>query len=348
MANDRIFLSGLIALLVVFSGDPLGHADADSHSGSEACPTPNVRTDVRPDPDGPPTKISVGLRLIDLIGIDDVSQTLTGDIAIQLTWTDPRLEDLAGCKIELADIWDPNLDFSNSGRLNGKLPEIVRIGSGGLVTYAQRFYGSLATYHNLRDFPFDKQLFRIWLMSLIHDETEVALTVDEAVTGRGPLFNITDWTILQVNGTVDRYYVEAYQRHHARFQFEIAGQRITEYYVWKVILPLCLIVAMSWAVFWIDPAQVGPQIGLSATSMLTLIAFIFATTNMLPELGYFTTLDLFIGASTILVFLALLQSITTTYLVSVGKAAPAALMDRVCRFAFPLAFASIVVTMFVF
>ena len=99
-------------------------------------------------------------------------------------------------------------------------------------------------------------------------------------------------------------------------------------------------------IFWIDPAKFGPQIGLSATSMLTMIAFIFATTNMLPALGYFTILDLFITASTILIFLAMVVSITTSYLISSERAELATRIDGVCRFVFPLAFVSVVILVF--
>jgi hypothetical protein len=82
--------------------------------------------------------------------------------------------------------------------------------------------------------------------------------------------------------------------------------------------------------------------------MLTLIAFIFATTNMVPELGYLTRLDQFIIGSTILVFLALLQSVTTSYLVTTKREQVSLRMDLVCRVAFPLAFAALVLGVFFF
>jgi hypothetical protein len=150
--------------------------------------------------------------------------------------------------------------------------------------------------------------------------------------------NISNWTINWVKGGIEREYSYAYDRFHSLYDFYISAQRVTSYYVWKVILPLCLIVAMSWAVFWINPAQFGPQIGLSATSMLTLIAFLFASGKMLPELSYFTQLDYFIIGSTILVFLALVQSLTTTYLFSKGKQEVGVRIDRASRVVFPLAF----------
>ena len=130
------------------------------------------------------------------------------------------------------------------------------------------------------------------------------------------------------------------------YDFNISAHRQLHFYVWKIIVPFCLIVFMSWTVFWINPAQFGPQIGLSATAMLTLIAFQFATTNMVPALGYFTTLDEFITGSTILVFLALVESLTTSYLVSQERHQLALRIDRVSRLVFPLVFAALVVVVF--
>lgn len=308
-------------------------------SSTEPCSTQDIRNDLRPDAGGRPTKVSVGIRLVDLTEINDVNQTLTGDFGVFLTWTDPQLAHLKGCEIPLDEIWSPGIRFINSGRMFPDRPKEVGIGPGGSVRYVQRYYGTLATYHNLHNFPFDKQIFRISLFSLEYGEDEVQLIIDEKATGLSKRMNISDWTINWVKGGIDREYADAFDQFHSRYDFDISARRVTSYYIWKVILPLCLIVAMSWAVFWINPAQFGPQIGLSSTSMLTLIAFLFASGKMMPELSYFTRLDYFIIGSTILVFLALVQSLTTTFLFSKGKQEIGIRIDRVSRVIFPLAFA---------
>jgi hypothetical protein len=285
--------------------------------------------------------------MVDLTEINDVKQTLTGDFAVRLNWIDPRLSQFEGCEIDLDKVWSPSVVFLNSGRLITSRPREVEIGPGGQVTYLQRYYGSLASYHNLRDFPFDKQEFVISLFPIEASEDEVRLVVDQGFTGRRDVVNISDWKIETVVGKAARQKALAFDKFHSRFDFEISAHRITSYYLWKVILPLSLIVAMSWCVFWISPVHSDAQIGLSATSMLTLIAFIFATTNMVPELGYFTRLDVFIIGSTMLVFLALLQSVTTSYMAVRHKEHLTRPIDMVCRFAFPLAFAALVVVAFI-
>ena len=337
---------GAMTLFVLFALVSMGSGQSAPRVGDDPCAIPGIRTDERPGAGGPPTTVSVGIRMVDLMEINDVSQTLTGDFAVVLTWTDPRLARLKGCEVLLDDIWSPGIRFINSGRLFPSRPRAADIGAGGSVQYVQRYYGSLATYHNLRKFPLDKQIFRVSLFSLEYGEKEVQLVVNERATGRRDLLNITDWTVGSVKGEIRRQNIDATGKFVSMYDFNISANRQLHFYVWKIIVPFCLIVFMSWTVFWINPAQFGPQIGLSATAMLTLIAFQFATTNMVPALGYFTTLDEFITGSTILVFLALVESLTTSYLVSQERHQLALRIDRVSRLVFPLVFAALVVVVF--
>ncbi len=337
---------GLICLLAAASAIVFwaftnqGHAE--TQADDDICAPPNIATDIRPDADGPATEVLIGVRMVDLTEINDVAQTLTGDFAVVLSWTDPRLSHLQGCEISLDDVWSPGIVFGNSGRLFTSRPREVAVGPDGRVSYIQRYYGTLASYHSLQEFPFDKQEIAVSLLPLELSEEEVMLIADERVTGHSDRLNISDWTIEGTSGSVHSQFLDAFQRMHSRFDLQINANRLSDFYVWKILLPLTLIVAMSWSVFWINPAQFGTQIGLSATAMLTLIAFIFATSNIVPKLGYFTVLDRFINAAMIAVFLALIQSLMTTYLVANERAELAMRIDRICRVAFPLGFALLV------
>ncbi len=322
-------------------------AQSNSSAHDDPCPPPKLRTNVRPNADGPPTEVLVGIRMLDLLDIDDVNQTLTIDFGILRTWTDSRLAHLEGCEISLDHVWYPELAARNSGRLFERWPREVSIGPEGRVQYIQRYYGTIASYHSLHEFPFDSQVITVQLIPLQWAEDEVKLVLNESFTGMVDSLNISDWIIESTEGEISRQFMVAFDRFHDRLDFKINAHRIRAYYVWKIILPLSLIVAMSWCVFWIDPAAFGTQLGLSATAMLTLIAFIFATTNMVPALGYFTLLDFFIGGATILVFLALLESLLTSYLVTLEKNNLAQRIDRVCRALFPLSFAGIAALVFI-
>ena len=103
-----------------------------------------------------------------------------------------------------------------------------------------------------------------------------------------------------------------------------------------MILPLVLIVIMSWAVFWITPTDASPQISIAVTSMLTLIAYRFAIDNQLPRLPYTTDLDAFILM--VLVFFSFIEVLVTTILENQKRNRLAITIDRSCRVIFPVIF----------
>ena len=85
----------LLALLAV----SLIRADAIAQGAEpDGCVLPRFVADDRPDPDGPPTSVSVGLIVGDILSIDDRNQTITVDAFYALRWVDPRLAGLAGCQ----------------------------------------------------------------------------------------------------------------------------------------------------------------------------------------------------------------------------------------------------------
>ena len=312
-----------------------------------SCELPEMNTADRPNMGSGATKVAVGIFLIDITRIDDVNQQFTLDFVVFQTWKDPRLKGFDGCRFDLAQVWSPVFEFLNSGRVFPSLQPYARVGPEGTVTYPRRYRGSLSFPHGLHNFPFDKHTIRIAMIPPDQSGQKYELVANQKTTGRQENLTVLDWTLGAAVSRVSQTTHPVSGKTIDLFNFEISAKRRYHYYLWKVLLPLLLIVAMSWSVFWINPAKFGPQIGMSATSMLTLIAFQFAMAGILPRLSYFTLLDGFITASTILVFGALLESLTTAYFVSVDRMAMALRLDRTCRWAFPLAFLVIVVAIFI-
>jgi hypothetical protein len=333
MKHLRPFFFGILLILffsVVVNARNLPAVD---------CNLGEVKADVRPSPVDQPTEVSVGLRLIDVTGIQDISQTITADFMVTQEWTDHRMVGFEGCQFKLNDIWTPQIDIINFGRLFPHLSKSVEVLEGGRLRQAQRYTGSLVFVYDAHRFPFDTQKIVLSLLSEEYDDGDVKIAIDDSVTGRSPnTFNIPDWVISGVDAKVVPQYFEILNSNHSAFEFYITAKRRSGYFIWKVIMPLMLIVFMSWTVFWIKPSQVGPQISMSATSMLTLIAFQFAMSAILPRLSYFTIMDRFIAGSTILVFMALIESITTNYLTTIGRESLALRLDRHCSWLFPAVF----------
>jgi len=213
------------------------------------------------------------------------------------------------------------------------------------VTYRQRYAGAFTQPLRLRSFPFDRQTFRLQFVAVRYRINEVQFVPDQdwidnglkQAGGIATSITLPDWTIESWN-TKSLSYALAPGFEYSGYAFEFTASRNAQHYVWKVILPLVLIVIMSWAVFWIDPVTSNSQISIAVTSMLTLIAYRFAIDNQLPRLPYTTNLDAFILMSTVLVFFSFIEVLVTTILENQKRNRLAITIDRSCRVIFPVIF----------
>jgi hypothetical protein len=229
--------------------------------------------------------------------------------------------------------------------LSKSFDDVVTIDTEGNVTYFQRYYGELSFEHDLRDFPLDSHMLPIELISRGYSPKEVALVAGELVD-QGETFSIVDWEVghgAPRSGTV---YIKPVDRHLTAFYYEIPARRYAAFYIWKVVVPLSLIVFMSWAVFLIEPSQAGPQIGISTASVLTLILFQFHLSKLVPSVPYFTRADHFSTGAMLLVFMALAEAVLSNALIRLSPNSLALRMDRWSRLLFPTAFVGLLIFAF--
>ena len=309
------------------------------------CDVPPELTLTRPDPEGVPTEVTVGAYLVDLYAIDDADQTFSADFFFVMAWGDERLMDidgrsLAGCEVPIASVWAPRVIVLNERQVNKSFAETIHIGPDGLLEYQQRFQGEFTNRMNLRDFPMDRQTLTFRLVLGRARAEEIALVEDER-TGGADEFSIADWTVLGGSASYEPFRLPTADQYFPQVTYRTEVRRNRAYYAQKVFLPLILIVCMSWAVFWIDPKLVPPQIGISTSAVLTLIAFLFSLAYTLPRLSYLTRADRFVMGATVLVFFAFGEALLSTGLAGRGREETALRIDRVSRLVFPTIFAAI-------
>ena len=302
----------------------------------------------RPNINAGPTPISVQIWVIDIHSIDSAQQNFTADIAVVLRWKDPRLAHTGSgvAHYALDQIWNPRVAIVNeTNSVTRRLPESVEVDPDGAVLYPQRYVGTFTQSLHLQSFPFDKQTFRIHLVSVRFSPDEVQFVPDQKwieaglkqAGGISPSITLPDWTVESWDIKTLPYSLVPGVA-YSGYVFEFTASRNAQHYILKVILPLVLIVIMSWTVFWIDPSEAGSQISVAITSMLTLIAYRFAIDSQLPRLPYTTRLDTFILTSTLFVFFCLIEVLATTILHNNQQRARAKRIDRYCRIIFPAIF----------
>jgi len=302
----------------------------------------------RPRAQDGPTEVSVGIWIADIISIDSAQQSFTAEIAVVLRWKDPRLAHTGNgvVRYPIEQVWHPRVSIVNeTNAVSRKFPDYVEVEPDGTVNYRQRYAGAFTQPLRLRSFPLDRQTFRIQLVAVRYRPNEVTFVPDQEWISNGlkqgagiaPSITLPDWTI-EKWGTRRLTYALAPGFDYSAYAFEFTASRNVQHYIWKVILPLVLIVIMSWAVFWITPTDASPQISIAVTSMLTLIAYRFAIDNQLPRLPYTTNLDAFILMSTVLVFFSFIEVLVTTILENQKRNRLAITIDRSCRVIFPVIF----------
>ncbi len=344
--------SDVLALLLVWAAISVSGVASAAKAPSvpdDPCFIPPMLTRSPPTTNGQPVHVKIGVLLIDVVEINDVTESFTVDFKARIRWKDPRLSaaalghSLEHCNLRLEDVWDPDIQTINQrGMVSRKRPELL-IASDGTVSLVARKYTILSYRLAMYDFPFDTQHLRIQVASMKYNPNEVTLITDEARTGRLEGISIPGWRLINNFSDDTVPPIQGAVRNHPRFDHLIVIERQSSYYVWKFIVPLCFIVLMASGVFWLNPAGVATQVGVGTASVFTLIAFLLGLRVVLPRVPYLTRMDALVLAATVLVFLALLEVIITSRLAQKGQTQRAQMIDRYARWMYPLAFVVLLV-----
>lgn len=288
--------------------------------------------------------VEVKVYVIDIEGIDSVSQSFEANLTLVLRWYDSKLRHAGPDSVSrnLNEIWYPRIQILNQQRLVQSFPQSAEVKPDGEVLYRQRMWGTFSQPLELREFPFDSQRLQVLLGNISFGSQKIQLkpSLESGISER---LSIPDWQVLQWNLSAENLKFDNESAPLPGMVFSLDVKRNTSYFKYKVILPLVMIVMMSWLVFWIDPSLVPSQISLAVTTVLTMIAYRFALAGMLPRLPFLTSLDIFVIASTIMVFLAMVEVIYTAHLSTHDKLQKARMIDRKARWIAPIAFVLIIV-----
>jgi len=224
MKMRKIFIAGLI--LIVSLGLAY-EAFAQVGTSPAACTVPAEIQTARPDPDGPPTPITMSFTVFDIMDIEESNQTFTTDFIGIIEWKDPRLSkqalgySLAGCDLDYSDIWYPWFILLNQRNMNITFEEFGEVDDEGNVRFIRRGTGTLTAHYKLADFPFDEQILPITIGSARYSPDEVVLLIDEKRSGIFGGISLAGWSFpffspyLAINQT----FCDAYHRSNFNARF---------------------------------------------------------------------------------------------------------------------------------
>lgn len=296
----------------------------------------------RPDAEAGATEVYIHTFINDIVTINDAQQSFSSDIFMRIEWRDPRLAHAGStpCSVGLRDVWWPELQLMNRRTVQNVGEARPLVLPDGTVTLLLRGFGEFSFRADLADFPFDNQELVFNIVSVYGDE-EIDFVYDTDRISLSPSLSVANFNV-SLTGVEERSErIASTQRKHAQLLIKLRAERLTGFYTWQQLVPLFLVVLMAWIVFWIPREHVPSRIGLAATSMLTLIAYRFAMSSVLPPIAYLTRLDLFMIGSSVLVFSALALAVAVTYVMDNVDDALSERIHVLARYLIPLVLAGI-------
>jgi hypothetical protein len=294
-----------------------------------------------------PLKISVALYLIDFSRINGREETFDLQGYLIATWVDPALATPPGEKergvrrLPPDQLWTPNYEFTNAAeQVKVQNEAALLVDDRGQITQRLRFVGKFSWPMDLKRFPFDTQRLAVLIEPFERDVKDVVFVVDTDHVGLLDTAFLTDWKIDKVGARAAPYHYKPLDRISSRIYLEIQITRRSTFYVWRVLLPLTLLVISSWVVYRFEPSNLQPQISTTIAILLNVILFNFSIDFALPKVAYLTLLDTYAVSNFfyMLVGMILVTVIHITYTRDGLESALA--LQRKIRKILPIAFAA--------
>jgi hypothetical protein len=313
-----------------------------------------------PNPPARPTRVRCAVLIVDVVNIDDVNESFQAEVAILASWQDPRLAfdpAAAGTDLKLfqgafqfTEVykgWWPQLLILNEVGRDDPKAVTLTVHPDGTVRYREQRNVVLETPMNLRAFPFDTQQLRAAMIPFGNTSDEVLLEVDERFATATDEYvrrehdvNVAGWNLLHLGMTVDELFVAGGDREtrFSRLVATITLERRSWQYVWEILFPLLVLVSVVWAIFWVETDSLADRLNISFIGVLTIVAYQFLIVDSMPRMSYLTLTDAVLLGSFLIMAATVPQSLLIHSLVRKGRQATARQIDRICRWAFPLAY----------
>ncbi len=297
-----------------------------------------------------PIDVKVGIKLQQISGIQQKEENYTAVAAFRMEWTDPQLAfspDTCQCSFktysgerfndflaEAAGNWPDFTVFNQQGNRWAQ-NRLVLVFSDGYAVYFERFWTTLqAPDFDFRKFPFDTQQFYIRINMLFPEEMYV-LSDLEGYTEVGTQLGEEEWHVIGYETIISSETSDS-DLVTSRFSFRFDARRHLNYYVFRIMVPLAIIIAVSWVTFFLK--DYVRRIEMAAANLLLFVAFNFTIAGELPRLGYLTLLDILLVAIFIVTALTIIVNVFLRRLDIQGRGELAQTIDRYAIWVYALAY----------
>jgi len=308
---------------------------------------------VSPPPGPRPMRVEVGFYLLNLVSVDERSETFYADLYLNVHWKDPRLAfstpapgddvriyqgDTAAARLE--EIWWPNLEFVNTST-----PEVTNrtlfVHADGTVDYRMGLSSTFRANLDLRRFPFDRQSLDVRIQSFEGDRRELVFEADPARMGFSEDEDYAGLAIEGIEAETRSSAVTGWSEDFSELVIHVNVTRSPRFYVWTVFVPVSLVLLLSCTIFFVEIHGFHDRVAIALACFLACIATQFAMSFNLPKISYLTPIDRLFLVAYACMTLGVGVSVVET---SLMRSDPVRLhrTDRLASWAIPLLYAMLV------
>jgi len=339
-------------------------AGISSLAAGPAAAQPALLDTPRPSRDGGPVVVLAGFDLRDINEIDDETETFEFEGVLTLEWHDERQafdpategadEKLYQGAYQFNEVftgWFPQVLLVNESGLYENHGVVLRVRPDGSLKLIETVNAAAKTDLDLRTYPFDGQRLKAVFEVLGFGEGEVMLQ-SAAPSGASASYEtvavrMPQWNLARVGTSIQSHPA----RHAGRlgvastFVVSMDVERKSLFMVRLVIVPLVLIVVLSWSVFWMEQSSLGDRVNVSFIGILTVVTYQIVLSEILPRISYLTLMNGFLNMSFFIMCASVVVSLWVGWLDRRGQTAMGDRIDRRCRWIFPVVYLALLLLM---
>ena len=243
------------------------------------------------------------LQLVDVVSLSASEHRFDIVADFAAVWCDPRRIDLGGYDETDDATWVPSIRIPDAVQPRETLRSVITDDGTGTVRYEERFRAEVVWTGSIRLFPFDRHSIELRVVpdtnQILVRDVDLLEDGPDLAAGRSP----NDW-----NWNSEAVRLEAALGGDLVVMAEVDRAQVG--YMINVMLPMVLIVIVSWLVFWMKPKALNERTAILVTMFLALVAFDFFSNTAVPAVPYTTFLDGAVLTSYGFVLVALLGTVS--------------------------------------
>jgi hypothetical protein len=181
---------------------------------------------------------------------------------------------------------------------------------------AIRIEGRFFQPFSLRRFPLENHTVSLLIEDNTYAADKLVYRFDQRHSGLDSGLNIPGWTVQSWSGCEGVHHyasnmgdetVGSESSDFGTILFDVKVTRPVNFFIWKMLLPLIIILLACWTALLLHPSQLATRAAMTGTALLTTVFMQQGYSSNLPEVNYLVLMDKIYVVVYLLIILSVVQ-----------------------------------------